>query len=376
MTSAHAAGDPRVFQKECRTLAEAGYRVSYVVPHASTAVIDGVHVHGVPAPESGRERLSQTTRIVARRAAEVARGTDAVIHFHDAELLPLALGMALRGQRVVYDAHEDTPRQALHMEWIPKGLRRPIGWTFGGLEALGGRVFTGVVAAVPDIASRFPPARTALVRNFPILREDVAGAPAGDRGPVVAYVGAITEARGADVMVRVAGEIGAEHGAVLKLAGDFFPARLEADLSALDGWGRVEKLGYLDRPGVRALLREARVGLVVLRPTPQYVRAYPTKLFEYMAAGVPAVVSDVPLWRRIVEDAGCGLLVDPEAVDEVAAACARLLTDDDLATRLGEAGRAAAAERYSWGSEGERLVAFYDAIAEGRPPGQPSPAAI
>lgn len=374
LASAHAAGDPRIFQKECRTLVAAGYRVGFVVPHDRDDEVDGVRIHAVPLPANGKERLVHTTRAVVRRALIEADGPETVFHVHDAELLPLALGLALRGRRVVYDAHEDTPRQTQHMAWIPRPLRRPTGWTYAALEAIGGRLFTGVIAAVPAIARRFPEAKTTLVRNFPVLDAEAdPGPPLRERGPVLAYVGAITRARGAEEMVRAVGALPADVGAELHLAGAAFPAGLADELAPLPGGDRTTFRGYLDRPAVVDLLRQSRVGLVVLHPTPQYEEAYPTKLFEYMAAGVPAVVSDFPLWRRMVEDAGCGILVDPLDVSAIAAACERLLTDDALAEQLGEAGRRAAHERYAWAPEGERLVAFYRAIEAGRPPGQPAP---
>ena len=46
MTSAHMPGDNRVFRKECRTLAKAGYEVYYVVPGGENGDCDGVHIVG------------------------------------------------------------------------------------------------------------------------------------------------------------------------------------------------------------------------------------------------------------------------------------------------------------------------------------------
>ena len=371
LATAHAATDPRIAEKECRTLAAAGHDVAFVVPHESDAVVNGVRICGVPRPRDGKERLLSTTRAVVGRALAEARSPATVFHVHEAELLPFVLPLAARGRRVVYDAHEDTPRQVFHQAWIPRPAQRPASVAYAGLEALAGRLCVGIVAATPTIADRYPEARTALVRNFPVL--DAAAVPPFDgREALVAYVGALTRARGADEMVRAAARL--PEGARLALAGTAFPAALPDALAALPGADRTDLLGALSRPDVAALLARARVGLVVLHPTPQYVDAYPTKLFEYLAAGLPVVASDVPLWRSVVDGVGCGLLVDPLDPAAIAAACTRLLTDDALAARMGAAGREAALARFSWRGEGERLVRFYDAVAAGRPPGQPRPA--
>ena len=371
LATAHAATDPRIAEKECRTLADAGHDVAFVVPHGRDETVNGVRVLAVPKPANGKARLLATTRAVVRRALAEAHSRETVFHVHEPELLPFVLGIAARGRRVVYDAHEDTPRQIFHQAWIPSAARRPVSLGYAALEALAGRLCAGIVAATPTIADRYPEAKTALVRNFPVL--DAAEPPAFEtREALVAYVGAVTEARGAAEMIRAAARL--PDGARLAVAGTLFPASLGNRLDALPGADRTDRLGPLARPDVADLLARARVGLVVLHPTPQYVDAYPTKLFEYMAAGLPVVASDVPLWRSVVEGAGCGLLVDPLDPAAIAAACTRLLTDDALAARMGAAGREAALARFAWRGEGERLVRFYAAVAAGRPPGQPRPA--
>ncbi|MDT7856228.1 glycosyltransferase [Rubrivirga sp. S365] len=368
LATTHTAGDPRVAQKEAGTLAEAGLRVGLVLPHDGDGVgPGGVAVYGVERPATGRDRVLRTTPAVVRRALAEA-GPRTVFHLHDADLLAHGLALALRGRRVVYDAHEDTPRQALHQPWIPARLRRPAGWAYGAAEALGGRLFAGVVAAEPAIARRYPAAKTALVRNFPLLGELAApgAAPYAERPAAVAYVGSITRARGAEEMARAV----AGRGATLHLAGPFHPPAL-AD--AFRGRGGVVVHGVLDRPAVAALLGGVRAGLSVLHPTPKYLEAYPTKLFEYMAAGLPLVASDFPVIRQFVEPAQCGILVDPLDVDAIGRAVGWILDHPAQAEAMGARGRAAVESSYTWAPEGRRLVAFYDALQAGRAPGQPIP---
>jgi len=50
----------------------------------------------------------------------------------------------------------------------------------------------------------------------------------------------------------------------------------------------------------------------------RHVAAQPNKMFEYMAAGLPVIASDFPLWRQIVGGAKCGLLVDLLSAEEIA----------------------------------------------------------
>jgi hypothetical protein len=123
--------------------------------------------------------------------------------------------------------------------------------------------------------------------------------------------------------------------------------------------GIVEYTGQLTRPQVARLLARAKIGIVTLRPTKNHVNAQPTKLYEYMSAGIPVVASDFPLWRQVVESAGCGLLVDPLDPLAIADALEWLLRHPVEAEEMGRAGQRAVIERYNWEREAECLMAVY-----------------
>ncbi len=121
--------------------------------------------------------------------------------------------------------------------------------------------------------------------------------------------------------------------------------------------------GYAEEDSVLRLLGASRIGLAVLHPEPNYLKGHPTKLFEYMAAGIPVVASDFPLWRGIVEGAGCGLLVDPLDVRSMASAIERLLRHPEEADAMGKRGREAVEKRYNWSIEEGKLLDFYHRLA-------------
>ncbi|MEM9290210.1 MAG: glycosyltransferase family 4 protein [Acidobacteriota bacterium] len=363
LSTFHRSSDMRIFHKECRSLAAAGFEVHWVAPEPAPEPLDGVIFHPVKDCfyPYGLRRLWASSRDAWR----IARDLDAdLYHFHDTLLIPVGSLLRLRRRRVIFDVHEDAVPQALS---LGRDAGKPllgvalaaVRWV---LEAYAKLFWSAFVCVTPHIAKKFPARRTVMARNFP-LREEVealveAGEPYAQRPPEVLYVGGITAIRGAREMVAAAGRW-QQAEARLVLVGPFAEESLEAELQGDPAWDRVEALGYQLRPGVLRALGRARVGLAVLHPRPNYQLAYPVKLFEYMAAGIPVVVSDFPLWRSIVESADCGLVVDPLDPEAIAAAVDRLLENPQEAEAMGQRGRKAVMETFNWSREAETLSALY-----------------
>ena len=207
-----------------------------------------------------------------------------------------------------------------------------------------------------------------MVNNYPRIEELeslVCSEAAGKRDNSFLYVGMrITRARGAEEMVRAMGLLPSDLDATLKLVGGWDPPTLQDSLSQIPGWDRTEFIGLLDRPEVARELHKARAGLVILHPEPNYLSSQPVKLFEYMCAGIPVIVSDFPVWREIVEEAGCGLLVDPLNPQEIARAMEYLLTHPKEAEEMGQRGLKAVYESYNWANEERALLQIYGRLLE------------
>ena len=360
LTTVHPPFDPRIFHKEAKTLVKAGYNVTLIAQHKGNEVVKGVKIISLPAP---RSRLSRIFGLTLRTFRLALKQKAALYHFHDPELIPVGLALkALTSARVVYDIHEDYPRQILSKPWIPSAFRKPIAWGMGLLERLAARFFDGLVAATPGIARRFPPAKTVVVSNFPRVEELTISqeetAPHQERPNWVVYVGSIASVRGAVEMVKAVARANAP--TQLVLAGRFESTALQQALSGLPGWQRTRFVGWLDRRQVRDLLGKARVGLVLLHPLPRYQEAWPVKLFEYMAAGIPFIASDFPLWRELGD--GAGLFVDPLDPLAIAQAIDWLLTHPEKAEAMGRRGRELVLEKYNWETEARKLLWLYERL--------------
>ena len=359
-TNVHPRGDTRIRIREAGTIAKLmGEPVALLVQDGKGDCLeeDGqIRIIDSGPPPAGRP--ARMTLGVYRMWRAIRSLHPQLVHFHDPELMPLAVLLKCFGHQVVYDVHEDLPRQVLTKYWLPSLMRRPVSWVMSVCEWLAAHVFDAIITATPKIAERFPPRKTISVQNFPILDELVKTevVPYQERQEQFAYIGGLTRERGVCEMVNAMTHIG---DCRLCLAGGFQPVGLRSEIETLSGWQQVVYFGWADRAQVADILGAARAGLVILHPTSRYLDAYPTKMFEYMSVGLPVIVSDFPLWRRIVDDAGCGLPVDPMDPQAIARAMRWILDHPAEAEAMGRRGRAAVEKDYNWETEAEKLVTLY-----------------
>jgi len=354
LTSVHPPFDTRIFHKQSKSLARAGYDVTLIAQHDKDEIVDGIRIVPLSKPKNRIERMTKTVWQTYRKALQVDAD---IYHFHDPELIPIGLLLKRHGKRVIYDVHEDVPRQNLSKSYIPAVFRRPISLMIGALEAFSARRFDGVVTATPFINRRFLElgANAINVNNYPIAPELYAAENRWEKKEkVVCYVGVIAGIRGIFEMVEAIGKT--EYR--LLLAGNI-KADIETKLEQIPGWRQVEALGFVDREGVRAAISRSMAGLVVLHPTINYIDALPVKMFEYMSAGIPVIASNFPLWREIVEGARCGICVDPLNPEEIAEAIQFIIEHPAEAEQMGKNGRRAVEEKYNWGMEEKKLLEFY-----------------
>lgn len=365
LTSVHPRGDTRIFLKQCRSLAAAGYQVSLVVADGrGDEERDGVAIIDVGKPAGRVNRMLHTTRQVLAKAQALDAN---IYHFHDPELLPAGLALKRAGKRVVFDAHEDVPRQILSKPYLHPFLRRGISHAAGAVEQFVSTRLDAVVAATPSIAEKFTAfgVRTITVNNFPMLGELETEIGGGQKRNEVCYVGGITAIRGVVELVR-AMELSAS-GARLNLGGLFSESKTRAAVEQLPGWRNVNELGFLSRLQMRDVMARSVAGIVTFLPAPNHTTAQPNKMFEYMSAGLPVVASAFPLWREIIEGNECGICVDPHNPQAIANAIDQLASDPDLAARMGENGRRAVRERYNWQIEERKLLDLYAKLTQEMP---------
>lgn len=364
-TTVHPRTDVRIRIKEVTTLSQhLDAQVDLFVQDGLGNEVDATH--GFEIVDTGlrpKGRIARMTLGTWRmyRAVRAARPT--IVHFHDPELIPAGLLLRLGGVKVVYDVHENLPRQILSKPYLQPQLRGIIAKCAAAIEWVAGQAFDGISVAAQSIYDRFPPHKTILLRNFALL-EDISSQSApkyATRPNHFTYVGGLTKVRGTQQMVDAIA-LTEDTTARLQLAGNFNPAAHQTSVEASPGWEKVDFHGWADRRKVADLLSESKAGLAVLQPTPTHIEGLPVKFFEYMAVGIPIIASNFPVWRDIIETIGCGLSVDPEDPKAIARAMDYIIAHPEEAEKMGLRGQKAVHETYNWPSEVAKLVTFYHEV--------------
>jgi glycosyltransferase involved in cell wall biosynthesis len=361
MTSVHRPSDVRIFGKECRSLAQVGYSVHLIVPGIERQTLDGVVLVPVPRPRNRFDRILRTTWAVFRKA--LALDAD-IYHFHDPELMPVGIMLSLRGKKVVYDVHEELANDILDKPWIWRPLRPLVAGAVKFFERFASRFYAGIVITRHSLFRNFRRRDTVLVHNYPILGELAApGAGAfSERPPIAAFVGGATRERGLRELVEALALLPDDMPFELHIGGTIAPPAFLAELEALPGWRRVRYLGWLKRPEVAALLGKARCGIVTFLPIANHLESEPTKLFEYMSAGLPVIASNFAHWELLVRANGFGLLVDPHDPRAIADALRWVVQHPEEAESMGRRGQQAVVTQYNWDAELKKLVALYEGL--------------
>jgi glycosyltransferase involved in cell wall biosynthesis len=361
LTSVHPRNDTRIFFKECKSLSVNGYDVYLVVADGlGNKNDDNVNVVDVGKPKGRLERFFSSTRKVFKKAVELDGD---IYHLHDPELLFIALKLKRIGKKVIFDAHEDVPKQILGKPYLNKFSKIILSYFYQRFEVFACKRLDAIITATPFIREKFEAINPVVmdVNNFPILGElSTDSIDWGKKSNNVCYVGAICEVRGIAEMVQALDFL--ENNTTLLLGGKFSNQKIEARVKGYTGWQQVSELGIISRAQVKDVLSTSFAGLVTLRPIINYVDALPVKMFEYMSAGVPVIASNFPLWKDIIISNECGLCVDPLVPEEIAEAIDYLFDNPDIAKKMGHKGAEAVLNKYNWGIEELKLLELYKKV--------------
>lgn len=367
VTVVHRPDDSRVRTRLVGALLDAGWEVVQAAPFGAFDLpLDGGPdgLTTLDLPRARGRRRGAAWRAVRALLRERAGEFDVVLA-HDPEILTAAVGLGI--DHLVWDVEEDTAATFVVKEYLPTPVR--------GLAASAWRAFERVAErrwslqlADHAYAARFH-------REHPVVTNTVvvptSVKPVGDDR--VVYLGTVTTARGCTEMVRLAeilreATAGDERPVRLDVIGHAADAASEEMLTRAREQGLLTWRGYVPSEEALPLLDGALCGISLLHDLPNYRPSMPTKVVEYLARGVPAVTTPLPVAVALVEASGGGLVVPFEDPQAAADAILALRADPERAASMGAAGHAHVAEHYDWATQGPAFAASLAQVAAERSP--------
>jgi glycosyltransferase involved in cell wall biosynthesis len=361
ITTVHTSTDVRIFHKECKALAREGYEVYLIAPHDKEEEVDGVHI--IPLPEKcGRlYRFIFKKRIALKKAKKI---NAEIYHFHDPEMIFLGLKLKLAGKKVIYDVHEDVPAQILNKDWLGSlGFRKVISKLFNAFEKWACRYFDGVVTVTMDIVEKFNMnKRTTLLRNLPSIAiiDESQQLEVKRSKFTMLYAGGLTEIRGIRELIQATNYLNGE--VELLILGQWDDPEFKKECEGLEGWRYTKYLGFKPVKEVYSYMKSVDLGLCTLYPTLNHIKSWPVKAFEYMACGIPILMSDFPCWMEVFEKNA--IFVNPKNPKEMAKKIEELVKNTDYTRQIGLNNRQTVETTFSWEAEKINLINLYKDIIQ------------
>ena len=368
VTSAHRNDDPRIFQKECTTLAMNGYDVYYVAP-GNSFLKNGVHVIGVAKKKFAGffgkvKRLLFFSRSVYMKAKKLDCD---IYHFHDPDMLRYAIKFSKKGKRVIFDFHEEYHESILNNERksIPRAFVKLAAKYYLHLQNKVCRFASGCIVVNPQMYGKWTKYSENVIQitNYPIICPAISNFK--KKKNLIVFAGKNPDNYSQDIFIKAISSI---PDIEYHIYGDI-SAQRKSELLAISSRG-ISFKGTIPFDQMYQVIAEAAIGMAVTDiffvDGDKKGSIGNTKLFEYMMMKVPVICTNYDNWKKIVENDQCGICVDPHDVGEIRDAVNKILNDSILAETMGKNGRLMVEKKYNWANDAKTLLAFYDSLVHAK----------
>ncbi len=363
--SGYYRNDPRIFQRQCKSLKKAGFSVSILTNDGQTdEVLDDIPIYSTYKFYKSRISVLMFAKYqFLKRALEI----DADIYqMHSPELLSLGIVLKKKGKKIIYDAHEDLPRHIIEKDWLPRLIRKPLSFIIEKYMANILRRYDAIISPHSHVVDRLRVINPniTLITNFSKIfpNKKVLLSDYLQREKMICYSGTVyLHSNQMSILEAIKGFPDITYS----IAGYCTPEYLQI-LSTHQSYNRLKYIGRINWNELNSFYNKARIGLVIIDYKLNLGGKRGTfavnKMFEYMEAGLPLICSDYELWKEIVDKYHCGIYVEPGNITQIREAIKYLLNHPEKAYQMGQNGRKAVELEYNWETQHVRYIEVFSQL--------------
>ena len=362
LTGLYSRYDVLIFERQGKSLVEAGFRVTYVVcDDKPDETVGGIEIISTGfKPKSRWDRFLNTSKILLDAALKVEAD---VYQISDPELISLVEPLKKQGKKVVFNMREYYPDMLKTKHYIPKSFRgvasmcyeRMMRDTLKKYDA----VFVVTSWILDIVQKRWGVTNAYLLTNFPRVSRNyhLSYEEYCQRGDVLCYEGTIYKVSRQENVFKALENLPMVH---YILAG-----KIDENYSCIKDlpyWRKVEFIDGFDLKDLKNIFARSTMANVFRDFGGNDGSLGVIKIFESMEAALPVLLADVPLYKDMVEKYRCGICVDPNNVQQIEDAIRFLVEHKEEAYQMGQSGRQAVLNEYNWENQARNYIEVINSL--------------
>lgn len=369
LTTRHHGDDNRVYHKEAKTLADAGYHVVFISPKNPNRNYNNVEYIEIPfVPRKKLKPVLKTIYVEITKKHSID-----ILHFQDPELLLFGLKVKRKTNiKVIYDVHEDYKSEMLLKRYLSKIKKMFYSIAVPFLERQADKKLDAIVVADNFIKDNFKNKNTIILFNYPDIEKlnnsfepDINKRKKYD----IIFPGTTTPfifQRLVDI-TRICRELGTPIKCIIIASYTYQPER-EANYKYLETLGDYKSDVILHdkipTEEIPLFLNDTKIGVAPLPDNEKYRKNIATKIFEYMYYFLPVLTSDIPPERQYINNFDNGFIFNPNNPELFAKKIIELKNNPSVANSIGQNGHSLVVEKWNWKSEKQKLINLYSRLLE------------
>lgn len=369
LTTRHHGDDNRVYHKEVKTLADAGYHVVFISPKNPNRNYNNVEYIEIPfVPRKKLKPVLKTIYVEITKKHNID-----ILHFQDPELLLFGLKVKRKTNiKVIYDVHEDYKSEMLLKRYLSKIKKMFCSIAVPFLERQADKKLDAIVVADNFIKVNFKNKNTIILFNYPDIEKlnnsfepDINKRKKYD----IIFPGTTTPfifQRLVDI-TRICRELGTPIKCIIIASYTYQPER-EANYKYLETLGDYKSDVILHdkipTEEIPLFLNDTKIGVAPLPDNEKYRKNIATKIFEYMYYFLPVLTSDIPPERQYINNFDNGFIFNPNNPELFAKKIIELKNNQSVANSIGQNGHSLVVEKWNWKSEKQKLINLYSHLLE------------